>query len=429
MKIVKKIFKGILITILSLVGIIGIADAAWTFVPQIKADGNINGLDEYVREANDITINENAKIIGLGEATHGNIEFQELKLSVLQTLVERYDVRAFALETDFGCGIEVNKYIHGNSDISDEEANRLEFTIYQTKEMKDLIKWMHDYNENVPEEEKLSFYGFDMQSPFYSVINIADFCKANNVVDQNVIDTILVLSDGETSYHSKEANMAFEEINNINKILVNKKDEYKNCKNYDVILRATECVNMNNEYIEIGFDDYVTTSNFRDTCMAENVAWIMNYEETHNHKRIMIAGHNGHIGLNGVFYKTMGANIKDMFGEEYFTIGTDFYKTTVNASISGSNGERGNFKFVSADPFAKSAKRYNGSYYLNFNEVQNEEIKEMLNSRIPTGSAGEGLMTLNQFIPSAYRLNEAPTSIFDAMIFVYKATPTNPATE
>ena len=68
---------------------------------------------KYAQPVSEITVPENARIIALGEATHGNKEFQELKLDVFKVLVEKYDVRAFALEGDFGGCEVVNRYIHG----------------------------------------------------------------------------------------------------------------------------------------------------------------------------------------------------------------------------------------------------------------------------------------------------------------------------
>lgn len=45
----------------------------------------------------DIVIPEGKRIIALGEATHGNKEFQELKLNVFKKLVEENGVRAFVI--------------------------------------------------------------------------------------------------------------------------------------------------------------------------------------------------------------------------------------------------------------------------------------------------------------------------------------------
>ena len=111
---------------------------------------------------------EETKIVALGEATHGNREFQALKLEVFQVLVERYGVRALALEGDFGGCESVNRYIHGGGGTARDAVAAIGFAIYRTQEMEDLVSWMRTYNETAPEGQDLRFYGFDMQRYEYN---------------------------------------------------------------------------------------------------------------------------------------------------------------------------------------------------------------------------------------------------------------------
>lgn len=114
----------------------------------------------------EIVISSDKRIIALGEATHGNKEFQELKLSIFKKLVEENGVRAFAIEGDFGGCLEVNEYIHGGSGSALEAVKKIGFKIYQTKEMMNLIDYMRDYNMSHLDDD-IRFYGFDMQRTEY----------------------------------------------------------------------------------------------------------------------------------------------------------------------------------------------------------------------------------------------------------------------
>ena len=67
----------------------------------------------YAKTVDEISIPQECNIIALGEATHGNKEFQQLKLEVFKKLVEENHVRSFALEADCGGCEEVNQYIQG----------------------------------------------------------------------------------------------------------------------------------------------------------------------------------------------------------------------------------------------------------------------------------------------------------------------------
>ena len=86
------------------------------------------------------------KDCGIGEATHGNKEFQQLKLDVFKIMVEDYGVRAFALEGDYGGCEAVNHYIHGDDGTVKDAVSAIGFAIYRTQEMENLISWMWEYN-------------------------------------------------------------------------------------------------------------------------------------------------------------------------------------------------------------------------------------------------------------------------------------------
>ena len=77
----------------------------------------------YAEPVENITVPESAKIIALGEATHGNAEFQQLKLEVFKLMVKNNGVRAFALEGDYGGCEQVNRYIHGGEGTAQDAAN------------------------------------------------------------------------------------------------------------------------------------------------------------------------------------------------------------------------------------------------------------------------------------------------------------------
>ena len=146
--------------------------------------GECADTEEFSKSASAVTaltLPEQTQIVALGEATHGNAEFQRLKLDVLQILVERYGVRALALEGDYGGCEAVNRYIHGAEGSAEEAAAAIGFAIYRTQEMEDLIAWMRSYNETAAPGEDLRFYGFDMQRLAYNYRYLLEAAKAAGV--------------------------------------------------------------------------------------------------------------------------------------------------------------------------------------------------------------------------------------------------------
>ena len=161
---IKKIFKGILIFLVAIIFLGGFGDFLWVNLPKLNAKKDISDIEDYGKMVSEINLDDHVKVVGLGEATHGNSDFQDLKLEVLKTLVEKNNLKSFAIEADFGEGMIINNYIHGNKR-AENISSVFSFNIYHTKNMNDLINYMFDYNQKAKDEDKLSFYGFDMQNP------------------------------------------------------------------------------------------------------------------------------------------------------------------------------------------------------------------------------------------------------------------------
>ena len=413
---IKKIFKGILIFLVSLIILIGIGDFLWINLPKINARKNISDIEDYGKAVSQINLDDNIEVVGLGEATHGNSDFQDLKLEVLKTLVEKDNLKSFAIEADFGEGMLINNYIHGNK--RDENISRIfSFNIYHTKNMNDLINYMFDYNQKAKDEDKLSFYGFDMQNPEKSIELILDFCKNNNILQARDLQK-------DFSF-IKDEKFKISEIKDKEALLLEIKAYADALSSPDakILSRAITNVLDSVEYYELDFNDYVKVNNVRDELMAGNVKWISDFEKAKGNKMLLISGHNGHIAKSEKFYEPMGSHLKEIFGEKYFIIGTDFYKGIVNINEVGPDNKRSNYAFVSADPLAYNARKFKGKYYLDFTKVQDGETFEFINKEINMGSLGEGYSPLMKFIPTSYRVKETPKDLYDAMIFVYYAKP------
>lgn len=399
----KKIFKIFLYIIISISVLVFLFIFLWTKIPEFKAKKEISDLEQYAQKIEDIKIDDQVEIIGLGEATHGNKEFQELKLDILKKLVKDANVRAFALECDFSEGMEIDSYVKSGK-FQKNPSKIFSFTIYHTNQMNDLINWIKKYNQN--HDQKISFYGFDMQNPENSVKLLKDFVKKENIDFD--IKSLDVLEKDNISIKDPKMKVLEENLKKLNEKLEKNTKEKRLIEN---ILSSFPYYKM--------VDDYVKSSEYRDEKMAENISWIKDYEKN---SRIMIAGHNGHIGKKEALYKNMGENLLEKYKKSYFPIGTDFYKTKVNIKTMQKN-QRTIQKFISADPFAYQAKNYKNSYYLDFSKVKDGDCKNLLDSKIKMGSLGEGYTWVMKFIPYSYRIENSPKEIFDSMIFVYEANP------
>lgn len=115
----------------------------------------------------------NAKIVMLGEASHGTQEFYEWRRLITEWLMVKHGFRFVAVEGDWPACYEVNRYIQsgqaGNSEKTLRHFNRWPTWMWANTEIARLVEWMRTQNELLPESQKLGFFGLDVYSLFDSI--------------------------------------------------------------------------------------------------------------------------------------------------------------------------------------------------------------------------------------------------------------------
>ena len=374
---------------------------------------------KYTGSISDITIPDSVRIIGLGEATHGNVEFQQLKLDVFKLMVEKYGVRAFALEGDYGGCEAVNRYIHGGPGTAQEAAAAIGFPIYRTKEMAQLIDWMRNYNATAKEGEDLRFYGFDMQLYECSYQYLLEAAKTFAIPTVE-LEKLWDKSEGKYSA-SFTADQKAKVIEKVKQDLLQLNDS--------TTAQAVHFADMLLQNIAVGkvMDNMSKGIALRDSLMFVNTHWIMEQEAFRGNECIFISGHNGHIqrvhdyGKDG---KAMGARLANELGKAYFVIGADFYKARVSLP-KGKSGRRSNHTFFSKDPLAEAAKKCGyETCWLDFSRIPDSTtLKHQITEYTWMGDVGEGYSPLMAFLPMSYRDWVSPKSLYDGVIIVSNAHP------
>ena len=372
----------------------------------------IEGFEACLVPLENLEVPQEATIIALGEATHGNVEFQQMKLDVFRILVEKNGVHAFALEADFGGCAVFNDYIQGKGGTADEAVSALGFRIYRTAQMTELAEWMKEYNSTAAEEDKLRFYGFDMQRKAHSIQGLLDFYGKVGAAPDERLAAAPVSEDAELDVEAVKAVLSDLEANRETYTAASSESEYA------YACRYAECL-VQGVDINSSIADYAVK---RDRYMTENVKWILDRERLLSEGKVMLSGHNGHVARKELNYMTMGRLLSDEFGGEYYVIGTDFYNTECNMP----NGDgRANQSFCSKSPLAAQLKGLDNVMYFSFETAKSSPaISEIISSPVKMGSLGESYSVTMKIMPSSYRIDGIPTEFYDDMILVYNASPT-----
>lgn len=111
-----------------------------------------------------------ARIVLLGEATHGTHEFYRERARITKRLIRERGFHAVAVEADWADAWRVNCYVQGQSDDGDAaEAlsgfRRFPAWMWRNAEVLDFLGWLRAHNDARPESAELTgFYGLDLYS-------------------------------------------------------------------------------------------------------------------------------------------------------------------------------------------------------------------------------------------------------------------------
>ncbi|MFD8596009.1 erythromycin esterase family protein [Kitasatospora sp. NPDC059646] len=104
-----------------------------------------------------------AKMVGVGEATHSSHEFVTLKHRVFRYLVEEKGFRTFAFEAAWSSGLRIDAYLtRGEGDLKQIMDDEFQGTYrwWNNAESRDLLRWMRAYNIQHP-DDPVHFVGDD----------------------------------------------------------------------------------------------------------------------------------------------------------------------------------------------------------------------------------------------------------------------------
>lgn len=366
-----------------------------------------------------VAVPEDVQVVGLGEASHGVKEYQEMKAKVFQALVAHNGCRTFVIEGDFGGALKVDDYIHGGEGTAKEAAAQIGFRIYRTEEMEAFIEWMRAYNETATEGADLHFYGMDMQRADSSkeyVFRVLEQVSPDSSAKYR--EALAFLNDDEMYDISAEA---FEQGLSVAEGLIQEVDSAEGSIvemfGNETFAFARECACSIYNCCDIRKSDRAYNT-VRDSHMAEKVQWFI---EHGNGSVIFINGHNGHIGkVNSTSYDCLGKLLTQQLGDGYFAIGTDAEVTSFNSQTDDGFEELRVENQNALTALAANAKQ--DFYYIDFetaaadngwnNIISEKQRMTSLNVTVVT--------TMKAF----YTIQAVPGDLFDAMIVFGEVSPT-----
>jgi len=129
------------------------------------------GLEPLLRRIGD------ARVVLLGEATHGTSEFYRMRERISRELIEKKGFSFIAIEGDWPDAARIDHYVrHAQYPPSEWTAfARFPVWMWRNREVRNFVDWLRARNAGVEAGKRVAFHGLDLYSLFNSIRSVLDY--------------------------------------------------------------------------------------------------------------------------------------------------------------------------------------------------------------------------------------------------------------
>ena len=300
-----------------------------------------------------------ARIVLLGEASHGTHEFYRIRGEITKRLIREKGFAAVAVEADWPDAWRVNRYVRGRGadpDAIEALGGFLRFPtwMWRNADVLDFVGWLRSHNDECPDDaSRVGFYGLDLYSLHASMQAVLEYLEKVDPAaarraalrygcfdhfgsdpqqygyatafglapscEQEVIGQLVELRAAASTYARRDGRLAPDDL-------------FFAEQNAKVVQSAEE-------YYRAMFRSRTGSWNLRDQHMADTLNALMAFLETQGPQpKIVVWAHNSHLGdaratemgANGELHG--GQQVRQQFGHEALLVGFTTYTGTVTAA-------------------------------------------------------------------------------------------------
>jgi len=301
----------------------------------------------------DVLINAigDARVVLLGEASHGTHEYYTWRTIISQRLIKEKGFDFIAVEGEWADSYRVNQFVKGEKKDSAatvqllHQYNRWPTWMWGNYEVASLVQWLNEYNQAKQKNDKVGFYGLDVYCLWESMSELTPYLQqANNTIQnaaQKVHQCFQPFSNDAVEYARAVMNASAscrQETNRLWKSMEN----LNNSRQFDeealFVMQQNALVAYNGErYYRTMVTDDNESWNIRDRHMAQTLRRLLNFHG--KDAKAIVWEHNTHVG--DARYTDMAkagqTNVGELARKEYgeqnvFIVGFGSYSGTVIAA-------------------------------------------------------------------------------------------------
>ena len=386
---------------------------------------------------------KNVTIVGLGEATHGTKEFIQMKHKMIEFLVMEMGFTVIATEFDFIGANNINDYIlYGKGDAYSALGSQ-GLAVWDTEEIIDLIEWLKNYNQSVPEEMRVKLRGFDFRenypgNNFTLIKNYLRKVDPSVAIQEDSLISLVKLADSGKLKGVNVDSCKNEFLKLLANFSINSGIYIQNSslKEYKTILERIKIIAENLTFNSLTNNDqralYNEKERLRDFYMASNFMGFVQDEPPDT--KFIIWAHNMHIAKTDPTendnIRMFGNYLKEAYGDKYYAFGFSFDKGSFQSwGWTDKMESLGMMEFTVKDYHPRTLDWYLSKtglnpFIINFRTNQIPKfMDDFLNTRLLTRRVGGSV------VKSHVEMMNGPIVLkkaYDAIIFINNTTSATP---
>jgi erythromycin esterase-like protein len=299
-----------------------------------------------------------ARVVLLGEASHGTHEFYRERARITRRLIEEKGFSAVAVEADWPDAYHVNRWVRGVSDDRTAEDalagfERFPRWMWRNRDVLEFVDWLRGYNELRPQDQRTGFYGLDLYSLFASMEEVVRFLEQvdpdaarraryrYSCFDAFGEDTQAYGYAAEFGLTRSCEDQAVQQLLDLQRRAAELAQRDGRIPEDEIFYAEQNARLVKNaeEYYRSMFRGRVSSWNLRDRHMADTLdALVAHFDRKDGRTRVVVWEHNSHIGdaratsMGDMGEWNVGQLARERFGDEAVLVGFSTYTGTVTAA-------------------------------------------------------------------------------------------------
>jgi len=289
-----------------------------------------------------------AKLVLLGEASHGTSEFYKMRSRITSELIAKKNFKLIAIEGDWPDAARIDHFVrHFDYPPSEWTAfARFPTWMWRNNEVREFIDWLRVHNAGTTHDERVAFHGLDLYSLYSSIRSILRYLDE---VDPATASLARQRYGCLTPWQADPATYGRAALTG----------SYRSCEN-EVVQMLIELSARHREYAEHDGERFLDAMqnarlvanaeryyrvmyygsreswNLRDTYMFETLKQLLDFHQPAN--KAIVWAHNSHVGNAAATEMSMrgetniGQLCRQEFGDDVYSIGFGTDSGTVAAA-------------------------------------------------------------------------------------------------